>query len=575
MRGVGLGVVAQIALVVAMLALGRPVLVPVALAFYFAFVLTPPSDALERRGLPRALSVASVVGVLLAALVVLGVVLVAQIAELARQMQTYSLQISQKLASVRADGLGVFNDLSKALSDLSAKLDPAQVTPDKVTAVRVVTDGLSAFRQVEDVLGPIVAPVALVVIVLVMTVFALAHREDLRERLLQLVGPNNLTLATRTMAEAVNRVSHLLVTQVYINTGFGAVISLGLYSMGIPYAVLWGALAGLLRFVPMLGALIAPIFPTLIAFAIFPGWLKAALTLGLFLAIDAVLGNVIEPMVLGKRTGVSALSLLISALFWTWLWGPLGLVLATPLTICAAVLGRHVPELSFLAIALGDEVGLSAGTNFYQRTLAKATRDAHRLAKQHARESSLPDTFDEVVVPALGLMAADLNLQAIDQSAANRVVQDMSEVIDRLQASEAVDIKKPRAGKPIVGVSAESSADALLLRMVRITLERRASAMVEVGQPADRSKALAAVLQHQPELVCIAALPPSGTVNARFLCRRLRAEAADVFIVVLLPGSADTGSREADARLREAGANAIAYDVRQAAKLLEDNAREP
>lgn len=569
MRGVGLGVVAQIALVVAMLALGKPVLVPVALAFYFAFVLTPPSDALERRGLPRALSVTSVVGAMLAALVVLGTVLVAQIAELARQMQTYSLQISQKLASVRADSLGVFSDLSKALSDLSAKLDPEHAIPDKVTSVRVVTDGLSAFRQVEDVLGPIVAPAALIVIVLVMTIFALAHREDLRERLLQLVGPQNLTLATRTMAEAVNRVSHLLVTQVYINTGFGAVISLGLYSMGIPYAVLWGALSGLLRFVPMLGALIAPIFPTLIAFAIFPGWHKAALTLGFFLAIDAVLGNVIEPMVLGKRTGVSALSLLISALFWTWLWGPLGLVLATPLTVCAAVLGRHVPELSFLAIALGDEVGLSPGTNFYQRTLAKATRDAHRLAKQHARDSSLPDTFDEVVVPALGLMVADQNLQAIDQSAANRVVQDMSEVIDRLRTSEAAETA-PRADKGIVGVSAESSADALLLKMVRITLERRSSAMTELGQQADRSKALAAILQHRPKRICIAALPPSGTVNARFLCRRLRAELADVLIVVLLPGTVDTGSREAAARLREAGANAIAFDVRQAATLLDE-----
>lgn len=571
MRSVGLGFVGHLALIVAMLAFGKPVLMPVALAFYFAFVLTPPADFLERLGAPRAVSVPTVVGAMLAALAVLSTVLVAQAGELARQMQTYSLQMSQKLAGIRAGGLGVFGELSAALSNLSAKLDPEHALADQVTPVRVVSGGLSAFRRIEEVLGPVVQPLGLVAIVLVMTIFTLAHREDLRGRLIQLVGTKNLTLATRTMAEAVNRVSHFLLTQAYINTGFGAVIALGLFLIGIPYAVLWGVLAGLLRFVPMLGVLIAPLFPIVIAFASFPGWQPAALTIALFLVVDVVLANFIEPMVLGKRTGVSALALLISALFWTWLWGPVGLVLATPLTVCAAVVGRHVPELSFLAIALGDDTGLSDSANFYQRTLAKVTRDAFRLAKRSAVEKSLPDALDAVVVPALGLMLADQQLHAIDQSTANRVVQDIAEVVERLRASEPAVNAPAAAHKRVVGVSAESSADGLLLTMVRIVLERRSVGMSSV-QGGDRARALSAVIEQRPELVCVAALPPSGTVNARFLCRRLRAELPDVFIVVLQPGSPDERSREAAARLREAGANAIAYDVREAARILADNA---
>jgi predicted PurR-regulated permease PerM len=564
MRSLGLGAIGQFALIVAILAVGRPVLVPVALAFYLAFVLTPPSDGLERLGLPRALSVVSVVGAMLAVFAVLGSALVSQAAELARQMQTYSLQMSQKLAGIRAGSFGVLGELSDGLSALSSKLDPESAS-DQTTPVRLVTGGMSTFRRIEEVLGPIVQPIALIAIVLVMTIFALAHREDLRGRLIQLVGTQNMTLATRTMGEAVSRVSHFLLTQLYINSGFGAVIAIGLSVLGIPYALLWGALAGLLRFVPLLGVLIAPIFPTLIAFAIFPGWETALLTLGFFLVIDVLLANFIEPMVLGKRTGVSALAILISTLFWTWLWGPLGLLLATPLTVCAAVVGRHVPELSFLAIALADDSGLSPGTNFYQRTLAKATKEAHRLAKREVALSSLPDTFDAMVVPALGLMVADQDAQAIDQGAVDRVVQDMTEIVERLAASDRAAPSRARGA--ITGVPAESGADVLLLKMLRAVLARQGVAMASIADT-KRALALSTTIDARPELVCIAALPPGGNVNARFFCRRLRAELPEAYILVLLPEPEDKRGGEAAARLREAGANGVAHDLREASRLL-------
>jgi predicted PurR-regulated permease PerM len=565
MRNLGLGAIGQFALVVAILAVGKPVLVPIALAFYLAFVLTPPSNWLERLGLPRALSVVSVVAAMIAAFAVVGSALMSQAVELARQMQTYSLQISQKLAGLRSSGFGVLGELSSGLSALSSKLDPESTAADQTTPVRIVTGGMSMFRRIEEVLGPMVEPLAMIAIVLVMTIFTLGHREDLRGRLILLVGPQNLTLATRTMGEAVNRVSHLLLTQLYINSAFSAVIALGLYVIGIPYALLWGVLAGVLRFVPMLGVLIAPVLPTLLAVAIFPGWQHALLTVGFFVVVDALVANFIEPVVLGKRTGVSALSLLISTLFWTWLWGPLGLVLATPLTVCAAVLGRHVPDLSFLAIALGDDAGLNPSVNFYQRTLAKATKEAQRLAKHEVDDRSLPAMFDSMIVPALGLMVADQDLQAIDQGAADRVVKDMDEIVERLRGSAKQSVNQ--TGCSIAGVAAESSADALLLKMLQATLAEQSIAMENVADP-DRGKTVETIVQARPAAICIAALPPGGNANARFLCRRLRAELADAFIVVLLPEAPGKRSREAAARLREAGANGIAYEVREAARLL-------
>ena len=253
MRNLNLGRVAEFALIIAILALGRPVLVPVVLAFYLAFVLTPPSDWLERIGLPRPLSVASVVVAALAAIAMLGSVLVAQAADLAGQMKTYSSQMSQKLSGIRNGRLSVLADLSNAMTDLARGLDPAVSQPDRTTPVRVVSAGQSAFERLEQAVGPLLEPVALIIIVLVLTIFVLAHREDLRGRLIQLVGPQNVTVTTRTMDEAVKRVSHFLLTQAYINAGFGVVVGVGLYFIGIPYAALWGAIAGLLRFVPMVG----------------------------------------------------------------------------------------------------------------------------------------------------------------------------------------------------------------------------------------------------------------------------------------------------------------------------------
>ncbi|HSU41194.1 MAG TPA: AI-2E family transporter [Polyangiaceae bacterium] len=565
MRALALSPVVETALVVAILALGRPVFVPVTLAFYLAFILTPPSERLERLGLPRGVAIASITGAAFSALGVVGVVLVSQAAELAGQMRTYAVQMSAKLSSLHSAQRGVVQDLVNAVSELGRILDSETVKLEDTTPVRVVSGGLSGFERLEQAVGPLLGPVALSVVIVVMAIFVIGKREDLRGRLIRLVGTQNVTVTTRTMVEAVNRVSHFLLTQACINAGFGTAIAVGLYFIGVPYALLWGALAALLRFVPLLGSAVATLLPTLAAFAIFPGWYHALFTLGFFFALDLLTANLVEPVVLGKRAGVSPLGLLISALFWAWLWGPVGLVLATPLTVCAAVVGRHVPRLAFLTTLLGDEPGLRPSVEFYQRILAKATRDAQRLAKSQVTETSLGETLEELVVPALGLMLLDQNQQTIGPSAAARVVKDMSDIVSRLSATTTASAP-PVHSRKIVAIPAESDADQLLLELLALTLAGHAP-LVRLAH-ASRANSVAAAIEEQPDVVCIAAYPPSGSANARYLCRRLRAALPDARLLVLAPDAVNSRSKEAAARFREAGANDVVYGLREASELL-------
>jgi hypothetical protein len=472
--------------------------------------------------------------------------------------------MANKLAGVRGGGLRFITDTSRAASELARGLEAQLGPPDHLTAVRVVPGGASALQRLEEAFGPVLEPLAGVLLVFVLTVFVLAHREDLRGRLIVLLGTQNVTLTTRTMTEAFGRVSYLLLTQAYINSGFGAVIAIGLYVIGVPYALLWGAIAGVLRFVPLLGPWIATLLPTLLAFVTFPGWEQALLTVGLFLVVDLVLANFIEPMVLGKRTGVSALALLISALFWTWLWGALGLFLAMPITVCAAAVGRHVPELRFLAIALGDEPGLDPELNFYQRTLARAAKDALQLARRKLEESSLSRALDALLIPALRLMVTDQSVHAINQETADRVVSDLNALLTRLQPSkETGELRK----LGITALPAESAADALLVRMLQTSLAE-AQAEVQVARADDRGALVEHTLALRPRRICIAALPPAGNNNARFLCRRLRAKLPQAQIIVLMPEDEHHRSHEAVARLREAGADHVAASLEEALRVL-------
>lgn len=549
---------------VAVLAWGKPVLLPVALGCYLAFVLTPPCEGLERFGVPRGLAVAAVVIAAVGLFAVLGTLVASQVADLATQLHTYAAQVSQKVSAMRAGGVGVFDSLNKALAQVARALDPELRQLEQAPAVRLTPPSISPFSRLQQVVAPVIAPVALTGIVLVLTIFVLARREDLRGRLIRLVGTSNVTVATQTIDDATGRISRLLLTQAYINSGFGAVVALGLYAIGLPYALLFGALAGLLRFVPLLGSLLAVLFPSVIALAAFPSWRECLLTLGLFAVLDVTVANFLEPAVLGKRTGVSSFALLVSTLFWTWLWGPVGLVLATPVTVCAATVGRHVPQLNFLTVLLGEDSGLKPEVNLYQRLLARASSDAQRIVKQAMAMAPLAQVLDELFLPTIALVARDLNMQAIAPSVSSRLLKDLGELATRVRP---VPTTTSSAALEVIGVPAESETDAVL----SLLLQRAAG---QVGlrftvQPLlERSEQVQALVAASANVFCIAAFPPNATANARFLCRRLRAIRPDAHIVVVLPTQRGTDTSEAAARLREAGASAIAGGALEALSLL-------
>ncbi|MEZ0314044.1 MAG: AI-2E family transporter [Myxococcota bacterium] len=584
MRTIRVTPLLELTLIVAIVYVARPVLAPLALAFYIAFILTPPSDALERFGVPRAITVAVMCSAALAFFIFVGAVLASQLVDLASEVHSYVAQMSSKLAQLRGGKGGSLDTLTSAVKQLTRVFENSIARAEHADPVRIVGNDDTPIERLESFLGPLLAPLTVVIIVSTLTVFVLARREDLRNRLIQLVGPQNVTLTTRTLDEAVQRISRLLLGLTYINAGYGMLIALGLTVIGVPYAILWGALAGVLRFVPYVGTWGAAALPTFVAFATTPGWFATISTVGLFLSIDILTGNFIEPVLLGRRTGVSAFALLVSVIFWTWLWGALGLVLATPLTVCASVMGRHIPQLAFLSVMLGDDPGLPPDVNFYQRVLARAGYDALRLARQTASKVGTLATFDALLVPALRLLARDIDAGILNKDAANSVTASLSEIARRVRPSSrgptrqattrsgvfqsvarrlsAEELPKPE----VLGVGASGSTDALLVDLLtQGTAADMAVTPLPIGAPPQLAQA---IIAREPRVVCIAALPPGNSVIARYLCRRIRAALPKTTVVVLLPASDHEKPAEAAARLREAGADAVAFDLKSAREAL-------
>jgi hypothetical protein len=277
----------------------------------------------------------------------------------------------------------------------------------------------------------------------------MANRADLRDRFIRLVAKGHVNMATQAIDEATQRVSRYLATQLIVNTTFGALIAVGLYFIGLPNALLWGALAGLLRFVPYLGPLIGGMMPTLLAFAIFPGWREPLLALGLFIVIEILVANVLEPWAYGSRTGISPLAILVAAVFWTTLWGAVGLILSTPLTVCLVVLGRYVPQLGFLHIILGDEPVLPADSRFYQRLLGMDQQDAREVLDEYLKEHSLADLYDQVVIPALRMAKEDRRLEELDDAREHFMIDSISEFMLDLGAQQ--ESKAPEGELPAFG----------------------------------------------------------------------------------------------------------------------------
>jgi predicted PurR-regulated permease PerM len=408
--GTALTTVLLAVVVVVALYFGREVLVPIALAVLMSFVLAPPVRRLQDWYVPRILAVILVVLVAFAAIFSLGGLMVSQVNQLAIDLPQYQSTLREKITSLRgaAAGTGTLERASDVLRDLSKELDkprgnmapPTPLSIDgspsgKPIPVEVKQPDPGALQTLVSLISPLVYPLATTGIVIIFVIFILLQRQDLRNRLVRLAGSGDLQRTTAAMDDAGQRLSRLFLTQLALNAGFGLVIGTGLWFIGVPSAPLWGMLAMILRFVPYIGAVISAIFPLVLAAAVGPGWTMVLWTAALFLIVEPIVGHVVEPLLYGHSTGLSPVAVIASATFWTWLWGPIGLVLATPLTICLVVLGRHVDRLKFLDVMFGDQPALTPPELVYQRMLAGDPVEAAEQAQKFLKERPLVAYYEE------------------------------------------------------------------------------------------------------------------------------------------------------------------------------------
>jgi predicted PurR-regulated permease PerM len=446
-RGTVLTNMAVAALIVAALYFGREIFVPVALAVLLSFVLAPFVMRLHSWRIPRTISVLVVVFIGFSIIFSLGGLMVSQATRLAAKLPGYQQTLSDKIESLRGlmGGSGTLEQASTVLKDLKTELQhqdaagrPAdseltRQPSDRPIPVEVRQPDPGALSTLGAIIQPLISPLTTTGIVVIFVVFVLLQREDLRNRLVRLAGSADIQRTTAALDDAGKRLSKLFLTQIAFNAVFGLAIGIGLELIGVPSAPLWGLIAMIMRFVPYIGALISAVFPLILAAAVGSGWQMLILTAALFVVLELLAGQVIEPLIFGHSSGLSPVAIILSASFWTWLWGPVGLVLATPLTVCLVVLGRHVDRLQFLDVMLGDRPPLTPPQLAYQRMLAGDPIEAVEQAHEYLKDSSLESYYDAILLKGLRLAEADRQLGHLDEDRLNRVVSTVEELVAELE----------------------------------------------------------------------------------------------------------------------------------------------
>jgi predicted PurR-regulated permease PerM len=565
----------------------QTVFIPVAAAVFLTFLLAPLVTALQRRGLRRLPSVMLVV--LLAAALLGGVVwlITAQVTSLAGEVPKYTENIKGKVKSLRHLGQGsVTSGLEKMIQEITGEWNlptasregkhedkPPVAALEKPTAVMLQPESPTWLARLPALLSSLLESLGSLALALVLVVFMLLKREDLRNRLIRLVSHGQITVMTKALDDAGQRISRFLLMQLFVNGAVGLAVGVGLLALRVEYALLWGFLAAVFRYIPYIGVWIAAVPPLILSLAMSPGWFQPLLVVGLFLAIELTAGNVIEPRLYGHSIGVSEVALLVAAVLWAFLWGPIGLVLSSPLTVCLVVLGKYVPQLKFLDVLLGDEPPLDAHVTFYQRLLARDQDEATQLVLAQAKASSPEQVYDDFLVPALNCAKRDRERDDLTESDEESVLQATREILEDLgerresvtQAEEAIHAEdRGNAPAPIplrvLACPARDQADRLALEMLRQLLDP-AKWVVEIAAVETMTADLVAqVAEQAPALVCIGALPPGGLAHTRYLSKKLRARFPKVKIVVGRWGLTDDVEANRE-QLQDAGANLTATTI--------------
>lgn len=530
----------------------QDVLIPVALAILLSFVLSPVVSFLQRRRFGRVPAVFITVTVSGLLVFGLGRFMVHQVISLADALPKYETNIEKKIAEIREATRGGFIErLQNSLRRLSREIDqqaerdrdnqqvadPVPAVEDKPQLVKLAEDKSSKWASLWSAVGPALEQLARAGLVVVLVIFLLIKREEFRNRLLSLFGRGRLTVTTKAFDDAGRRISRYLSTQLIVNGGLGLALGIGFLVIGVPYALLWGFLIAVLRYVPYLGAPIAILFPVVLSFLTSENWTQPIAVLALFVVLEIITAMIIEPWFFGHNTGVSAAALLVAVAFWTWLWGPIGLVLATPLTVCLVVLGKYVPHLKFFDTLLGDEPALEASIGYYQRLLARDQDEAANLAIEQSKSRPLEQIFDELLIPALIQTRSDLESDALTNEDQEFVLGKTREIVEELltlqrNGRSADDSSVADETISIVGCPARDETDETALAMLKELLDSRRCEFAMAGAALLSSEVVALVERQKATVVCIGSLPPGGAALARLLCRRLRARYPSLTIIV-------------------------------------------
>ena len=552
----------SVGLVVAALYLGQRIFVPLALAILFTLILTPMVSRLERRGLSRLTAVLSVVCLAFLLMGLVGWAVASQVAGLIDDLPRHKANVREKLAQLRGSGKpGLIGTVQDFLDEFDKTAGPGTSQSPAGPVVRVEPEKPSLFAQFHGVLGRLLSNVSLFVAVIFLVIALLLHREDTRNRLIRLAGRGRLTVTTRALDEAGWRISGYLFGHSAVNAGFGVVIGLGLATLGIPYSALWGLLAATFRFVPSVGVwLVAPL-PAALALISSPGFAEPVLVMVLFFVFDLITTNVVEPWICGRSVGLAPVPLLLAVMFWTVLWGLVGLVLATPLTVCLAVLGKHVRQLRFLSVLLSREAALRPAARYYQRLLARDRLEAEAVVKEYLADHPAEDLFDRVLVPVLVLVRKGRKAGDLRADDEEFILRTTREIVDGLVPSVAGRVDSEPASRVVVfGVPVADGVDEAALVMFRHLCGQVGP---DVRVAASLSSAGELIRDTAPAAVLIAAVGPGGLTEARYLCRRLRDQHPGVKIAVGWWGRGKH-SRKAQALLLPAGADRIASSLREA-----------
>ncbi|MGH9616722.1 MAG: AI-2E family transporter, partial [Acidobacteriaceae bacterium] len=552
---------------VAVLYLAKEVVLPFAFALLFAFLLSPLVNLLERIHLPRILAIALVILASIAVVGGIGYSVFTQLVEVADRLPAYTANIDKKIDAFHSAKPTDFSRALKEVERLSTKVGalhlgaaaPARPTtrtalgasPKRPVSVQEVGQNSGgALSTLHGVVGALVG----FLLVVVFTFFMLLQREDLRNRFIRLTGRGHLNMMTQAMDEASHRVSRYFALLVLVNCCYGAVIFVILHFMGLPHALLWGGLTTVLRFIPYIGAPISALLPTAFALAVFPGWTQALLVLGTYIVIELVTANFLEPKLYGKHTGLSPLAILVIAIFWALLWGPIGLFLSVPLTVCLVVVGSHVPSLKFLTVLLGDQPVMRPEAHYYQRLLASDEQEASQVLDNALKDKSVAQVYDDVLIPALALFEQDRHRNALDQETVNFITETTEEQVEdlaqRSEEDQALDLEmetssnanpatppkkappsSPAVRKRIVCVPVRDESDRVIAVMLSHLL-RRAGHFAKIIHVASAERMLAATFKLRPDAVCLSALPPYAMSHARTLYEALRSRHPEMEVVI-------------------------------------------